>query len=393
MKQYLIQFIGKFYYLVGLIYGTFKSNENQLFFFFPLSSIGGAELVHLDIVKAIKNRKKEIIIWYRYNPWIKGRSSQDYALETEFKKHGLFWFFEDKTKGQFENWNKRFYQGLLLKSINKKDKIVIIRNGDSDFKKLIKNYKIKCKLFIVTHNAYAELENDDAISKYLDVDISDQIYKRILITDSLSDVIKKAYLKQNKVNNVNEVIIYNAVSISKTFATKEKNRLDVLFAARDSYEKQFSLAYDIAQSCIIENVHFHFAGPNPQKYNKLKNATFYGEIKDQDKMASLYKQCHVFLLTSLSEGFPRSIAEAMANGEVIITTDVGSIRDHVSDKNGLIIQPTNKNIKLKIQEFLVLLKSNPELFTNISNYNREYAISNFAYSHFEIKYNELLSLG
>ncbi len=392
MKQYLIQIIGEIYHLVGKIYGTFHTNENQLFFIFPLSSIGGAELVHLDIVRAIKNKKKEIIIWYRHNPWMKGRSSQDYVLEAEFKKQGAFWFFEDKIKGQFENWNKRFYQGFLLKCINKKDKMVIIRNGDSDFKKMIAKHKIKFKLFVVTHNAYAELENDDGIAKYLDLDMSDQISQRILITDSLSDVIDKTYYKQNKVNNVKEVIIYNAVTIPKKFAHKEKNRLDVLFAARDSYEKQFSLAYEIARSCSIKHIHFHFVGPNPEKYQKLKNATFYGEIKDQEKMASLYNKCHVFLLTSLSEGFPRSIGEAMANGAVIITTDVGSIKDHVSEKNGLIIKTNNTETILKVQEYLGLLKNNSELLIKISDYNREYAMANFSYSQFDKKYNELLSL-
>jgi glycosyltransferase involved in cell wall biosynthesis len=392
LKQYLIQLVGDIYHLAGKIYGTFHTNENQLFFIFPLSSIGGAELVHYDIIRAIKNKRKEIIIWYRHNPWKKSISSQDYALETEFKKQGVFWFFEDKIKGQFENWNKRFYQGFLFKQINKKNKIVVIRNGDSDFKKMIAKKKIKFKLFVVTHNAYAELENDDGVAKYLDVDVSDQIYKRILITDSLSDVIDKSYYKQNKVNNVNEVVIYNAVTIPKTLSNKDKNRLDVLFAARDSYEKQFSMAYEIARSCSIDHIHFHFVGPNPEKFQKLRNATFYGEIKDQEKMASLYKKCHVFLLTSLSEGFPRSIAEAMANGEVIITTDVGSIKDHVSEKNGLIIHTNNTETISKVQEYLDLLKNNTELLLKISLYNREYAIANFAYSQFEKKYNELLSL-
>lgn len=392
MKKYLIHLIGEIYHLAGKIYGTFHTNENQLFFIFPLSSIGGAELVHLDIIKATKNKKKEIIIWYRHNPWMKGRSSKDYVLEAEFKNQGLFWFFEDKIKGRFEYWNKRFYQGFLFKRINKKDKIVIIRNGDSDFKKMIAKTKIKFKLFVVTHNAYAELESDDGIAKYLDLDMSDQISKRILITDSLSDIIDKTYNKQNKVNNVKEVIIYNAVTIPKTLVYKEKNRLDVLFAARDSYEKQFSLAYEIAVSCSIEHIHFHFVGPNPEKYQKLKNATFYGEIKDQEKMASLYKKCHVFLLTSLSEGFPRSIAEAMANGAVIITTDVGSIKDHVSEKNGFIFKTNNTETILKVQEYLGLLKNNSELVIKISDYNREYAMANFSYSQFDKKYNELFSL-
>ena len=83
----------------------------------------------------------------------------------------------------------------------------------------------------------------------------------------------------------------------------------------------------------------------------------------------------------------------MANGAVIITTDVGSIKDHVSEKNGLIIKTNNTETILKVQEYLGLLKNNSELLIKISDYNREYAMANFAYSQFEKKYNELLSLG
>jgi glycosyltransferase involved in cell wall biosynthesis len=78
---------------------------------------------------------------------------------------------------------------------------------------------------------------------------------------------------------------------------------------------------------------------------------------------------------------------------LIITTDVGSIKDHVSEKNGLIIHTNNTETISKVQEYLDLLKNNTELLLKISLYNREYAIAYFAYSQFEKKYNELLSLG
>src|SRR5262249_9557960 len=48
----------------------------------------------------------------------------------------------------------------------------------------------------------------------------------------------------------------------------------------------------------------------------------------------------ISVLSSVSEGFPNSLVEAMAAGRPIVATDVGGVRDAVRDReNGLLVPP------------------------------------------------------
>ncbi len=62
---------------------------------------------------------------------------------------------------------------------------------------------------------------------------------------------------------------------------------------------------------------------------------FTGWIED---LAKVYADVDVVALTSLNEGTPVSLIEAMASGKAVITTDVGGVRDLVSgDETGCLI--------------------------------------------------------
>lgn len=61
------------------------------------------------------------------------------------------------------------------------------------------------------------------------------------------------------------------------------------------------------------------------------NSMTHHEVKEQ------LKQADVFLFPSYTEGFSNALAEAMASGLPIITTDVGANREMIEDKGGIII--------------------------------------------------------
>lgn len=71
-----------------------------------------------------------------------------------------------------------------------------------------------------------------------------------------------------------------------------------------------------------------------KKLNLENHVIFTGWIED---LASVYADLDVVALTSLNEGTPVSLIEAMASAKPVIATAVGGVRDLISeDKNGLL---------------------------------------------------------
>lgn len=55
----------------------------------------------------------------------------------------------------------------------------------------------------------------------------------------------------------------------------------------------------------------------------------------------LYKALDIVCLTSLNEGTPISLIEAMASGKPVLSTDVGGVRDVIADDSLGLLSPSN----------------------------------------------------
>jgi len=91
------------------------------------------------------------------------------------------------------------------------------------------------------------------------------------------------------------------------------------------------------------------------------------QFHDHESIPLLYKSCDLFVLSSVIEGLPLSILEAMACGLLTIASNVGGISEIIKNaKNGFLIQPEDyKNIARVIEKSL-----------NIDELKKKYIIQN-----------------
>ena len=78
------------------------------------------------------------------------------------------------------------------------------------------------------------------------------------------------------------------------------------------------------------------------RYPHLKDKViFTGEIKDREKLYEEYRKAKIFTLTSQFESVAFAFIEAAAFGNVIVSTDVGIVREIVTEENGNIVPVGN----------------------------------------------------
>ena len=109
----------------------------------------------------------------------------------------------------------------------------------------------------------------------------------------------------------------------------------------------------------------------------LRDVRFLGHVAG-DAKAEAFRQADIYLFTSLAEGMPNSVLEAMAFGLPIVTRPVGGIRDFFED--GRMGYATDSLDPGDYTERLGRLVSDPALCHSMGQYNREFARQRFSAS-------------
>lgn len=95
----------------------------------------------------------------------------------------------------------------------------------------------------------------------------------------------------------------------------------------------------------------------------IQNLFFLGRIDDRDIINRELRKADIFLFGSLSEGSPRVVLEAMANGLAVISTPVGSLPSDFENKKDIIFVGFNN-----YEEFFLnmcLLASNNDFYNKL----------------------------
>jgi len=91
---------------------------------------------------------------------------------------------------------------------------------------------------------------------------------------------------------------------------------------------------------------------------------FLGEV-NKSSLNKIYEKCHLLVLPSNSEGFPKVIAEAGAYGCVPVVSKVGAINHYINADNGYLLNQNNPKVLYEI--LLMISKDRKNLKLKASN--------------------------
>jgi glycosyltransferase involved in cell wall biosynthesis len=170
--------------------------------------------------------------------------------------------------------------------------------------------------------------------------------------------------------------IYNPVN-PKFFAasgTTPKKRNTLMYVGVLSRRKNFKLVVEALGLLKKKGISFdlHVVGGfkdtgyqaevmNVVRINQLEGQVVFHGWKPQPEIARLYSHCTYFILPSLQETLPVSIAEAMAAGKIVIASDVGAISEmFVDGQTGYLFRKNDLADLVRVLETVDEIES-PEL--------------------------------
>lgn len=202
----------------------------------------------------------------------------------------------------------------------------------------------------------------------------------------VSNVIKKELLALNVGTAKNVIVIPLGLELDRLLAIPASNsfQLTVGIIGRLTPIKNHYLFLDAARNLLdlnsVANVKFLIVGDGElrahlQDYSKQlgleDHVVFTGWKRN---LSELYSQIDIVALTSLNEGTPVSLIEAMAAGRAVVATNVGGVKDLVNEERGFLVESGD------IDGFVSALRSlleNERLRKRLGQVGREFVRNNF----------------
>lgn len=317
--------------------------QRHIYFFLPNFAIGGAGNSIFNISKSIKNKKDKItVISIGVN-----------AYKTEFLKMGANVVELKKKKTIFAVLSIL----KLLKRDNKKYKQIFVSNINysnvlsSIFLKKVDNLK----LILIERTPFQELEIYfsfiDFLKKKTIYYLAKLYYKNAdyIIGNSYSvskyveKKIKKKVITIYPIIKINKIKKRNNKILNLTWIgrhSSEKNLKDFLKSFK--YLENENIKINILSNENIEFFIDEYSSPNFRKKIKIYNFK-----KSKYFLNKIYSKTDIFISTSLYEGFPNSLVDAVNNLCLIISSkSFGGYREIIKNENYGLIYKTNDHLDL-----------------------------------------------
>lgn len=282
-----------------------------------------------------------------------------------------------RSRGNFVEFKKSFFS-----KVNVISRIIKTRNIDvvhanslrlAIISSLIKRFsKLNFNIIYTKHNiTILEKMSNRLFAKF----VNKRIDRIITVCNTDKDeMIKKG------VNDCKIIVIANGTDINQfrfnpRYINNDMKEVNIGILARLSEEKNHHLFIDIINQLQNEtNIKAFIAGDGALKdelmeYAKEKNVQikFLGNVSEPQKFL---EKMDINLIVSKREVFPMAIIEGMAVGTIIISVDVGGIKDAIiNEKTGYLIESYNVNdYAMTIKNIIYDKEKNIQIIKNSRNF-------------------------
>ena len=191
-------------------------------------------------------------------------------------------------------------------------------------------------------------------------------------------------------------VIHNGVHIPAAInALNTEGLFRIGTAGRLFPVKDYPLFIKIAQRILAndENIRFFLAGEGPDrpllqeladKYKISDNFKFLGHVENMD---TFYSRLDLYLNTSVHEGIPMSVLEAMAHGVPVVAPKTGGLSEIVEDaKSGCLV---NSRDPKEFADVCLNINKDRKLYRNLSIGAHKRVSTAFSAEHMAESYNRL----
>lgn len=387
LKNIVYFFYGFWNLFRFLVFDLKKIRDAEVVCFFPYYHTGGAERVHLNIVKALAD--KNVCVIFTLNSATKNFQEQFQANAQCIEINPIL------------NKKNKLINSLLKRSIVKA--INTSRNCKSVFSSNSVYFYQLLPLItdrICRIDLYHAFSKEDSRESEV-VDSLMYINKRVVISENTKKDLLRIYNKYQVIHFFDRIYtIQNGVKISNQFELfKDFSNIKIGFVGRWAEEKRPALFLEIAKkiNLIYPSIEFLMIGTGMKSNHDAINeagVVFLGEITNNDELSNFYKELTFLLITSEYEGFPMVIMESMLQGVVPISTDVGGISEHITNyENGVLITNTEgEKIISAFTNAIELLVKDKVKIQGLSQNAFNYSKNNFGINQFNENYKKLFDV-
>jgi glycosyltransferase involved in cell wall biosynthesis len=354
-------------------------HTGQHFFIFPYTHVGGAEIVHADIVRSVADKKPLV--------FFSGFSENDFFL-WRFTKHAKTLDIAHYVNYPF---TRKKAKKLLSDKINASKGVVFGCNAGL-FYDIIPMLATQVKVVDLIHAFKYQPEANLAHRKLLH--LAGRIDHRIFVSEAAKNEFGSFCFHNNIPAAIRDrrKLITNSVDVPKEVSGDPHEKYAILWVGRDSPEKRYGIFSKIRLLLMMkEPEKFRFSSVGVSDVSGEIQS--HGELFDGKALQKVYRENDILLVTSSREGFPMVIMEAMAEGLIVISTPVGDVPNRLDGTNGIVLKACEdeKEVALETVDVIRGLVADPERMKSIRNEAHAFALKHYSIERFDREYREVLS--